>query len=68
MYFLSLASAKIKILVLTDPEFFEIMQAKTVGIVPADIQLLRCPLPPELERIVFSVTNRASQEIDRGKN
>jgi hypothetical protein len=68
LYFLSLAEAETKLLVLTDPEFLEIMKAKTAGIVPADIQLLRCPLPPELEKIVFSVTNEASEEIDRGKN
>jgi len=68
LYFLSLANAEIKLLVLTDPEFFEIMTAKTAGIVPANIQLLRCPLPPELARIVSSVTNDASAEIDRGKN
>jgi hypothetical protein len=67
LYFLSLAKAELKLLVLTDPEFFEIMKGKTAGIVPGDIQLLRCPLPPELTRIVFSVTSKASEEIDRGK-
>jgi len=68
LYFLTLAKAETKVLVLTDSEFFEIMTAKTAGVVPRDIQLLRCPLPPELARIVFSVTNEASEEIDRGKN
>jgi hypothetical protein len=67
LYFLALAKTEVKLLVLTNPEFFEIMKAKTAGIVPADIQLLRCPLPPELARIVFSVTSEASDEIDRGK-
>lgn len=68
LYFLSLAQAETKLLVLTDPEFFEIMKAKTTGMVPANITLLACPLPPELARIVLSVTNEASEEIDRGKN
>jgi hypothetical protein len=67
LYFLSLVKADIKLLVLTNPEFFEIMKAKTAGIVPADIQLVRCLLPPDLARIAFSVTSEASEEIDRGK-
>ncbi|HEV8492966.1 MAG TPA: hypothetical protein VGR76_11885, partial [Candidatus Angelobacter sp.] len=34
LYFLSLAKADIKLLVITDAEFFEIMKGRTAGIVP----------------------------------
>jgi hypothetical protein len=67
LYFLSLAKADIKLLVITDAEFFEIMKGRTAGIVPADIQLDKCLLPPHLAEIVHSITNEASKEIDRGK-
>lgn len=67
LYFLSLTKAELKLLILTDIEFFEIMQAKTAGIIPTQIQLLQCPLPANLAEIVLSVTSEASEEIDRGK-
>ena len=67
LYFLSLVEADKKLLVITDAEFLEIMKARTAGIVPADIELVKCPLPPNLAAIVRSITNEASKEIDRGK-
>jgi len=67
LYFLSLVKAYEKLLIITDAEFFEIMKGRTAGIVPADIKLVKCPLPPHLAEIVYSITNEASKEIDRGK-
>lgn len=67
LYFLSLVNADVKLLVITDAEFLEIMKSRTVGIVPADIELVKCPLPQHLEEIVLSITSEASKEIDRGK-
>jgi hypothetical protein len=67
LYFLSLAKADTKLLILTDIDFFEIMKMRTAGILPAEIQLLRCPLPANLAELVLSVTSEASEEIDRGK-
>jgi hypothetical protein len=67
LYFLSLVKADIKLLIITDAEFLEIMKARTTGIVPADIKLMKCPLPPHLAEIVHSITSEASKEIDRGK-
>jgi hypothetical protein len=67
LYFLSLVEADNKLLIITDAEFLEIMKARTAGIVPANIKLVQCPLPPNLAEIVHSITNEASKEIDRGK-
>ena len=67
LYFLSLAKADIKLLIITDAEFFEIMRGRTAGIVPSDIKLEKCLLPAHLAEVVRSITNEASKEIDRGK-
>lgn len=67
LYFLLLAIADTKLLILTNLEFLEIIKEKSAGNLPADIQLVYCPLPPELETVVEAVTQKASNEIDRGK-
>jgi hypothetical protein len=67
LYYLSLATAETKLLVLTDPEFFHIIRKKSTGKLPSNIQLLYCPLPTELAAVIRSVTRKASEEIDRGK-
>jgi len=67
LYFLSLVEADNKLLIITDADFFEIMKGRTAGIVPTNIKLVKCPLPPHLAEIVHSITNEASKEIDRGK-
>lgn len=67
LYFLLLARAERKLLVITDPEFFKIVQAKTEGVLPSSIQLLHCPLSHELAELAHLVTSEASEEIDRGK-
>jgi hypothetical protein len=67
LYFLSLAKADTKLLIITDAEFFEIMKARSAGTVPADIELVKCPLPVHLAKIIRSITSEASKEIDRGK-
>lgn len=67
LYFLSLAKADTKLLIITDAEFFEIMKARTAGIIPADIILVKCTLPAHLAEMVHSITSEASKEIDRGK-
>jgi hypothetical protein len=67
LYYLSLVAAETKLLVLTDPEFFNIIKKKSSGKVPGNIQLVYCPLPTELARAIKSVTRKASEEIDRGK-
>lgn len=40
LYFLSLAQAQQKLLVLTDLEFFRIMKSKCQGVVPSNIELV----------------------------
>jgi len=67
LYFLLLTKTKTKLLILTDPEFFKIMQERTSGKIPPDFELLYCPLPAELAALVHNVTTEASEEIDRGK-
>jgi hypothetical protein len=68
LYFLSLAKAETKLLILTNLEFFNIIETKSAGTLPTSIQLLYCRLPARLQALVQSVTDEASEEIDRGKN
>ena len=67
LYYLLLAEADTKLLVIVGLEFFNILKAKLTGVLPASIQLLHCPLPAELASLTRSITNEASEEIDRGK-
>lgn len=64
---LSQIHAAIKLIVITDPEFLSIAVSKTRGKLPSDIQLLHCPLPPQLQAVVQCVRQEATDEIDRGK-
>jgi hypothetical protein len=67
LYFLVLVKAEIKILVLTDRDFFDLLIKRTRNKLPSNIQLLYCPLSVELDSLVRSITFEASDEIDRGK-
>src|SRR5215471_1085574 len=60
LYFLLLAKAKLKLLVVTDPEFFEIMKDRTAGCLPDTIELVYCRLPAHLAALVHAVTEEAS--------
>ena len=66
LYFLSLAKAKRRILVLTDPEFYWILQNDTDGRLALGLELMLIPLPPELDKKVKEVQKEASHEMSGG--
>jgi hypothetical protein len=67
IYYLSLVQAEKRLLVLTDPEFYRLFCRKSKGMVVRGVDILLCPLPPELERVKRAVRLAASAEIDDGK-
>ncbi len=66
LYFLSLAQAERRILVLTDPEFHEIFKRHSDGRLAHGLELLLIPLPPELKEQAQKVHGEASQEMSGG--
>ena len=67
IYYLSLAQSEKKLLVLTDLEFYRLFCKQSVGMVVKGIDILHCPLPPQLEKVKKAVHVAASAEIDGGK-
>jgi hypothetical protein len=66
LYFLSLAQAERRILVLSDPEFYKIMESDCDGRLAPGLELMLIPLSPELARQVQTVHTTASQEMSGG--
>lgn len=66
LYFLSLVKAKRRILVLTDPDFYEIFESNSDGKLMPGLELMLVPLPPELQRQAQLVHQAASQEMSGG--
>ena len=67
IYYLSLVQAEKRLLVLTDLEFYRLFCKQSKGMVIRGVDILHCPLPPELERVKNEVRIAASAEIDDGK-
>lgn len=67
LYFLSLVSAEVKLLVLTSREFYDLFKKRSAGRIAPGIELWHCPLSPELELLIGQIASEASDEIDRGK-
>jgi hypothetical protein len=67
IYYLSLVQAEKRLLVLTDFEFSGLFCKHSEGKVVRSVEILHCPLPPELERVKEAVRVAASAEIDDGK-
>ena len=65
IYFLMLVPADERILILTNPEFFEIFIHKTKGRVVPEVRVESMPLPPDMQAQVEAVTKRASDEMAR---
>ena len=63
VYFLSLIEAERKLLVLTDPDFFEIFSSETRGHLATSVEIVLCPLPPELKAEVDKVRTKATSEV-----
>jgi hypothetical protein len=66
LYFLSLVKAERRILVLTNPEFYEIFQSRSDGRLAPGLELMLVSLPPELREEAQTVQQEASQEMAAG--
>jgi len=62
LYFLNLTRASKKIMVLTDPEFYDIFLKDSEGLLN-DIELRYIDLPPQLKEIAKNVKDNASKEM-----
>jgi hypothetical protein len=67
IYYLSLVQAEKRLLVLTDLEFYRLFCKQSQGMLVRGVEILHCPLSPELERVKEAVRVAASAEIDDGK-
>lgn len=63
IYFLMLVPADERVLILTNPEFFEIFSHSTKGRVVPEVRVELMPLPPDMQAQVEAVTKRASDEM-----
>jgi len=63
LYYLTLVDAPTRLLVLTNPLFFEIFKRKTVGAVADGLTIELVPLPTEMQAKVDSVVREASREM-----
>ncbi len=63
LYFLTLARADRRLLVLTDPDFYQILKRETQGRLATGVELLYCELPPDLTLKVRAVQRDASAEV-----
>ena len=63
LYFLAMAKAEHRLLVLTDPGFYEIMKRETQGRLVDGLEILYCELPIEIKEKVRSVQMAASTEV-----
>lgn len=63
LYFLSLVSAKRRLLILTTPPFYEILNNKLKGSLAPGLELKLILLPPKLQRRVSEIQTMASDEV-----
>ena len=63
LYYLSLASAPTRILILTNREFFEIMSRRLRGRLAPGLSLGLVTLPRELQERIRTVQRKASDEV-----
>jgi hypothetical protein len=66
LYYLTLADAPTRLLVLTNPQFFEIFKRKTLGAVTGGVSIELIPLPAEMQAKVDVVVKEASREMSQG--
>lgn len=67
LYYLSLLTAPVRQLVLTNPDFHAIFTKRMAGAMPEGVEVRLEELPSELQLEVDGVIREASEEIDRGK-
>lgn len=64
VYFLSLIEPQRRLLILTNPDFYEIFTKRTIGQVPDSISVELITLPSTMQVVVDQVTSKASEEMD----
>lgn len=68
LYFLSLVSVPRRILVLTDPEFYQILSKRLEGRLAEGLELKLIRLPADIQCQVDKVRRDASREVSPGIN
>lgn len=63
LYYLTLAVAGVRLLVVTNADFLAYLQAELDGALPSEITLRHIQLPDELSARVWEVTSAASAEM-----
>lgn len=63
LYYLTLVAAPIRLLVLTNREFYEIMERRLTGRLAPGIAVEHIPLPDDIQKEVTRVQAVASQEV-----
>lgn len=67
LYFLTLVAASVRLLVLTNPDFYELFRTRLDGRLAKGIDLKLVKLPAELMERVRQVQDRASTEVSGPK-
>ena len=65
LYYLSLSEARRRMLVLTSPQFFDILDKHMEGRLAPGIELKLISLPPEIQQKVVDIQARASAEVSK---
>ena len=65
LYYLSLSEARRRMLVLTSPQFFDILDKHMEGRLAPGIELKLISLPPEIQEKVVDIQARASAEVSK---
>lgn len=63
LWYLSLVEVPKRLLVLTNPRFYEIFTSRMRGAIPSDIDILALPLPADMQAEVDQVVRTASAEM-----
>jgi hypothetical protein len=63
LYYLSLVDAPHRVLIVTSPDFFELITGEMSGAIADGLEIRHVPLPPALVAEISAVSARASREF-----
>ncbi len=63
LWYLCLVNVPMRLLLLTNPIFYELFTSRMRGAIPSDIEILALPLPPDMQAEVDRVVRSASAEM-----
>ena len=63
LYYLTLVSAPTRLLILTNPDFYEIFSKRIVGRLAPGLELILMALPEEIQEKVNGIQSQASREV-----